>query len=192
MDANHQQQSQQQGGQQKKKKSKGLGCLIAIVVVFFGIIFLGILAAVAIPGFMAYIKASKTQEAKTNLKALANGALVYMENNEKLPEMPQGTRIGPVVDQTTIGLKSMPNSADFENTPWKELRFVISTPHYYSYFYSTKSTPSGTVAQITASASLTDACDSVFYIIIDDKGVTSPRLPGDASLCNPLGIVQVY
>ena len=40
---------------------------------------IGILAAVAIPGFMQYIKNSKTSEAKTNLKTIADGAVSYFE-----------------------------------------------------------------------------------------------------------------
>lgn len=40
---------------------------------------IGILATVAVPGFMQYIKSPKTSEAKTNLKAIADGAISYFE-----------------------------------------------------------------------------------------------------------------
>ncbi len=40
---------------------------------------IGILAAVAIPGFMKYIRDSKTSEAKTQLKAIGEGAAAYFE-----------------------------------------------------------------------------------------------------------------
>ena len=45
---------------------------------------IGILAAVAIPGFMQYIKSSKTSEAKDNLKGIADGALSYFETEHNL------------------------------------------------------------------------------------------------------------
>ena len=47
---------------------------------------IGILAAVAIPGFMQYIKSSKTSEAKDNLKAIADGALSYFETEHNLTD----------------------------------------------------------------------------------------------------------
>ena len=50
--------------------------LIELMIV---VAIIGILAAVAVPGFMRYIKDSKTSEAKDNMKAIADGALSYFE-----------------------------------------------------------------------------------------------------------------
>ena len=50
--------------------------LIELMIV---VAIIGILAAVAIPGFMQYIKSSKTAEAKDNLKAIGDGAVSYFE-----------------------------------------------------------------------------------------------------------------
>ncbi|MBQ9818479.1 MAG: hypothetical protein IJM59_13580 [Proteobacteria bacterium] len=177
---------------EEKKKKPGclMGCLIAFGILIAICFVLGIVAAIAVPGFMKYIQESKAVEAKTNLKALADGVISYHDANEHFLEMPDGARLGPVVDSSTIGRKNAPNTSDFEVSPWKDFHFMIFTPYYYSYFYSTKTTPSGTVVQITASASLEEECDSVFYMIIDEKGA-SDVLTGDASLCNPLGIVNV-
>ena len=52
---------------------------------------IGILAAVAIPGFMQYIKSSKTSEAKDNLKAIADGAISYFEAEH--PKTADGMKI---------------------------------------------------------------------------------------------------
>ena len=130
---NHQQSQQSKN---KKKKSTN-GCLIAILIafgVFFGIAVLGIIAAIALPGFMAYAKASKTAEAKTNLVAIAKSAQEYRETHHQFLEMPEGVRLGPVVSSQTIGLKSAPNPADFEKTPWKEFNFQINQHYYYTYY----------------------------------------------------------
>ena len=50
--------------------------LIELMIV---VAIIGILAVVAIPGYMTYIKNSKTSEAKTDLSALAQGATAYFE-----------------------------------------------------------------------------------------------------------------
>ena len=64
---------------------------------------IGILAAVAIPGFMQYIKSSKTSEAKTNVKAIADGAVSYFEaeHDFKGDGMNPQTRVYPGTPTTT-------------------------------------------------------------------------------------------
>lgn len=171
---------------EKKKSGLGVGCIIALCVGVGMIFVFGILAAIAVPGFMAYVRNSKVAEAKTELKILVDGAIAYQQGNGHYLEMPNGARLGPEVNQSTVGLKYLPTAEDLDKSPWKELRFKPNTPHYFSYFYTTQTTAAGTIVQITASASLSSECDAVYYVIIGENG-PSPILEGDASLCNPVG-----
>ena len=57
---------------------------------------IGILAAVAVPGFMKYIKDSKTTEAKSNLKAIAEGASSFYQTEHTLSDGTVYTREFPM------------------------------------------------------------------------------------------------
>ena len=160
--------------------------LIELMIV---VAIIGILAAVAIPGFMTYIKNSKTSEAKTNLDAIKKGAVAFFEIEHYGPDgmsattktYPAGGEVAAVGEQAgdgTIGIKFSPTKYDFKAYPWKELNFSISSPFYYYYNYAATgvaaavkaegSTPAKEATQsrfeATASASLNEKCDSVFAL----------------------------
>jgi len=112
---------------------------------------IGILAAVAIPGFMAYIKNSKTTEAKTDINSIQKGAVSYFEaehysadgmtaNSKQYPtSMQTAKKYGVEPTGNTIGVKQNPLSDDVKkqaiDIPWTDLKFKITSPFYYSYAY---------------------------------------------------------
>ena len=58
-----------------RKSKKGFTLIELMIVVAI----IGILAAIAIPAFVNYVKRSKTSEAGANLKSLFTGAAAYYE-----------------------------------------------------------------------------------------------------------------
>ena len=122
--------------------------LIELMIV---VAIIGILAAVAIPGFMTYIKNSKTSEAKTNLDAIKKGALAYYEAehygpdgmtaiSKQYPNIGSAARkLGAEPSEKTIGVKQSPATDNIKKTmsraPWSLLNFKLTSPFYYSYAY---------------------------------------------------------
>ena len=117
--------------------------LIELMIV---VAIIGILAAVAIPGFMTYIKNSKTSEAKTNLDAIKKGALAYYEaehygdtgltaTSKQYPNTGNLATLGAEPTEKTVGVKQSPTSVKFDVAPWNLLSFKLTSPFYYSYAY---------------------------------------------------------
>ena len=182
--------------------------LIELMIV---VAIIGILAAVAIPGFMTYIKNSKTSEAKTNLDAIKKGAVSYFEVEHYAQDgMSAFTKTYPVADTVTgigkeagagtIGQKFKPTDYDFKVAPWNMLNFSISSPFYYYYNYAATgveadaTTATQSRFQASASASLNDPCDSIFVLngysdgaasaVIDLSEYTYEKDGADVSACN--------
>ena len=167
---------------------------------------IGILAAVAVPGFMRYIKDSKTAEAKDNLKAIADGALTYFESEHDYDGagMHPQSRLYPgqtsskkyaahtgtcpsdgdpsSADQT--GLKHDPTDAattgQLSIDPFLSLKFVINKPYYYTYKYGSSGTVAGSSKfGATAGAGLSVPNDSYFFI----NGTTDGKV-GNITACD--------
>ena len=175
---------------------------------------IGILAAVAIPGFMQYIKNSKTSEAKTNLNSLTKGALSYYESehyskdglnaySKQYPLNTKGATAGVAASSNTVGQKSNPvttissvkgtgNDAESFET-FKQLNFEIKSPVYYYYYYKSKGM-SGSGSETTyaistfiasATASLSDNQDSLFCLSGDHAGQVTAIREGTDGGCKP-------
>ena len=160
--------------------------LIELMIV---VAIIGILAAVAIPGFMTYIKNSKTSEAKTNLDSIRKGALTYFEaehyspdglsaTTKQYPSATTAVLVGTAASATTVGVKQNPSNTTIAgqlgNQAWKDLNFMLTSPFYYTYAYqgtgykaaegSNPAQYSQSFFQATACASLNESMDSLFYL----------------------------
>lgn len=110
-------------------EKKGSSALIAVVVLAAVLVmcvaFIGVLAAIAIPSFVGYMRRAKTTEATANLRTLAASEASYIESGQRIV-----TSAGP--------LPASPGQtkqlAAFASDPgFSALGFAPSDPVYYSY-----------------------------------------------------------
>jgi type IV pilus assembly protein PilA len=122
-------------------KKEGFTLIELMIVVAI----IGILAAIAIPAFVNYVKRSKTSEAQANLKSLFTGAAVYYDSeNWSQGVVAAGNPAGSathciVADAATQGYTASDEKfvIDWTTEPdrlqFKALNFAIADPVYYEY-----------------------------------------------------------
>ncbi|MFT5357925.1 MAG: type IV pilus assembly protein PilA [Polyangiales bacterium] len=123
------------------RKKEGFTLIELMIVVAI----IGILAAIAIPAFINYIKRAKTSEAAANLKSMFTGAATYYSNEIQTERGIQARGAGaiavtrcivvsgttsnaPSQDKTVLLWSGEPNRLTFEN-----LNTMIADPIYYQY-----------------------------------------------------------
>ncbi|MFH1262249.1 MAG: prepilin-type N-terminal cleavage/methylation domain-containing protein, partial [Pseudomonadota bacterium] len=109
--------------------------LIELMIV---VAIIGILAAVAIPAFLKYVRTSKTVEASTNLRKMYDGEVAYYNQESVTSAGPsiakQFVSAGPnpaVVAQTTPGINK--STANWESDAWVALKFGTDSAVQFSY-----------------------------------------------------------
>lgn len=155
----------------RSKAEQGFTLIELMIVVAI----IGILAAVAIPAFMKYIKKSKTTEARQFVKKIYDGARqYYMDEGAKrgsfvlIPKqfpsvggagVAGATGLQPT-DPTTCCEKCAPDSTLWTDQVWVALQFSVDDPAYYSYEYVLGG--EATVGPYTARGNGDLDCDGVF------------------------------
>lgn len=125
------------------KPKRNVGLIVAIVVGAFVVLFAlcGVVAAIAIPAFINYVKRSKVQEAHVQVRALSSAVQNHCHGVGGF------VAAGPV--PTTVGPEKQVPS--FGSDPgFAELRFTPTDPTYYRL----QVTPTGDGALLTAEGDL--------------------------------------
>lgn len=101
--------------------------LMAVVTI------IGILAAVAVPSLLKYLKKSKSVEATSNLRKIYDGEISYYQSEYTLSS-------GVLASKQFVGYSPLPvsvginkQSADFTGNGWDAIKFIPDGPVLYSY-----------------------------------------------------------
>jgi hypothetical protein len=151
-----------------KGKLRGIGFGIGAICV--GFLFWGILAAVAIPAFLNYMKMAKTTEATLNVDRMYEGAVSYWDAEHIGPSgemvthrLPPSTEWTPATScceqKSGVGkCDGAANAAAWDSPTWKALDFAMSDSFYYQYRFAVE----GDVVYFQAQGDLD--CDGTFSL----------------------------
>ena len=129
-----------------RKKVKGFTLIELMIVV----VILGVLAAVAIPAFIKYIRRAKTSEAEDKISEMFRSAVSYFDQEQVMrgasataitPQFPADIGPSPGGCTTCAGYDDgRCDPVDYEaslwDTPsWQALNFAISDRHYFVYTF---------------------------------------------------------
>jgi type IV pilus assembly protein PilA len=163
--------------------------LIELMIV---VAIIGILAAVAIPAFMKYIRRSKTVEATMNVRKMFDSSVAYFEADHAsttgLPLVKQFPT-APATNPTPAlkaccgqaGDKCVPAPTYWNDPTWSALNFSVDDPFYYSYQYNSAGTETSANFQAWAFGDLD--CDGIYSTYQRSGSVLSDRsVSGGAGL----------
>ncbi len=156
--------------------------LIELMIV---VAILGILAAVAIPAFLKYIKRSKTSEAEMNIRKMYDSSVSYFSTEYSSsagaiisPRFP--STAGPTPLLANIGSNKVQTDFTGASATWVSLNFGLTDPHYYAYQYNSAGTENA--SQFTASAFGDLDNDSTYSTFVRFGSINNMEVVGSSGM----------
>jgi prepilin-type N-terminal cleavage/methylation domain-containing protein len=113
----------------------------------------GILASVAIPAYVKYIRRASTTEAAMNLRVMYDGAVSYYigEHSDTVGavlarQFPNSAPPTPAA--VPHGSKHNPTPVEFETPEWMALNFAVRDPYWYQYSFNRDAAGPNTASMI--------------------------------------------
>ncbi|MBQ8037561.1 MAG: prepilin-type N-terminal cleavage/methylation domain-containing protein [Proteobacteria bacterium] len=155
--------------------------LIELMIV---VAIIGILAAVAIPGFGRYMRESKASEAISMLRAVSDGAVAYYSSEHVFDSLGMDIRKDFFPGCETTGdpspcnnvsmysgeraiserMSPLDENVHLNEVPWTRLNFTIKQPFLYVVYYTSDPTPAASSFSSRAIGWLEAEDDSILEI----------------------------
>jgi len=139
------------------RKVRGFTLIELMIVVAI----IGVLAAVAIPAFMKYIRRSKTTEATMNLRKMYDGAVAYyvgehadvngVPKDHQFPmDAPTVPALSTLSANQLAGLRYQSSPSDWKQGGWAALEFQISDAQIFAYTFTSTGVSTSSKASMIA------------------------------------------
>ena len=127
--------------------------LIELMIV---VAIIGTLAAVAIPGYVRYVRRAKTSEAMGGIPVIFRGVQAYYQTEHTTrsggivsANLPVTTPAVPASIASVAGTQYSPVSSDWDDISWQAVSFSVSSPMRFQFQYC-KTTSGGANACVVS------------------------------------------